>query len=723
MSTVHLIGEVQSIANYDPSNGYHVVRLQTQPPVTHPLACFADTPLTVGQYIECSANLCQHPKYQNFLKIDTLSIHSLKSPRGMHLALLLGVIDGIDPLLAQHITSTFGDQTLDVLMTRPDELRVLLGDDCHRINTIRRALDNHPAICDVVDSLQVTYRLATRIHTHYGLDAQKVIRHNPYPALLPIHGIGFKTADRIAKTLGFSPIDPLRLHAGIDHVMRELEYQGHYGWPCEGVIEKAMALLEVDAGLIHNTLYEKYHQRQLIEVRTDHQHQPTTVFLASYFDIETQIASRISRLQAGFLKDQHLNLPALIEHAEQATQLTLAASQRQAIVAALTHKVSIITGGPGVGKTTVIKTLLHILNTQSTRVLLCAPTGRAAKRLSAATGQDAYTLHRALELFSPKQPPRFNAHQPLSVDRVIIDEASMIDLKMMNYLLQALPDHAALTVIGDPDQLPSVEHGKVLSDMLSAGTIHTAVLTDVFRQAHDSPIIDIAHQVRNGQFHTQPTHREAPLTPGFCWIETHSRSDTQHVVLKTLTNTLPQMGFDPIQDVQVLTSAKVNFLGTQSLNRALKTQLNPQASSLNETYGVNDKVMQTRNDYKKGVFNGDVGRVVTIDPHTARLCVQFDEDTVCYSPDEYALSGDRKLELAYATTIHKAQGSQYPVVVVVLCQTHPELLNRKLFYTAITRAQKQVVVISERRSLEQAVYTINGLRWTMLAQKLRQIWA
>jgi exodeoxyribonuclease V alpha subunit len=555
---------------------------------------------------------------------------------------------------------------------------------------------------------------AVRIYKTYGEEAIARVTENPYRLALDIHGIGFKTADAIAQRLGIPKDSLIRAQAGVRHVLQEIAGQGHCAAYREVLAEKAATLLEIPPPIIAQAIAAELALENLVEEPIEDR---PALFLAPLQRAELGIAASLRRLRLSLPTWGPIDSGRAVPWMEAQTGIQLSASQREAVAAAVNGKVTVITGGPGVGKTTVVNGILRILAARGVGMQLCAPTGRAAKRLSESTGREARTIHRLLEFDPQTQGFKRDQYSPLDTQLVVVDECSMVDVVLMNQLLRAIPNHAAVLLVGDVDQLPSVGPGAVLADLIASGTVPTVRLTEIFRQAAASRIIVNAHRINAGRM------PEAPQTTGaesdFYLIPCDGPEQVQDRLLRSVTERIPRrFGLDPVAEVQVLTPMNRGGLGARALNVALQERLNPSAepriTRFGWTYAPGDKVIQLVNDYDKEVFNGDIGRIAAIDPEEGLVRVDFDG-----RPVEYELGELDELSLAYATSIHKAQGSEYPAVVIPLATQHYTLLERNLLYTAVTRGRSLVVLIAEPKALAMAVKRIGSTkRLTKLRERL-----
>lgn len=646
-----------------------------------------------------------------------------------------GLVEGIGKVMAARLVARFGLDTLEVIEHHAERLTEVEGIGRVRSQRIRAAWAEQRAIKDVMVFLQahgVSTSFAVKIFKRYGPRAIAMVRENPYRLASDVHGIGFKSADLIASRLGIVPDSPFRAAAGLLHVLQEASEEGHVFVPRSVLLERTAALLGVELLLLEAALAELAGRGEVVvEPRGD----DAAVYLRPLHAAETGAA----RLLHGLLQAPAAPLVIDTERAlawfEAQQGVTLAPRQRAAVCAAIEAKVLVITGGPGTGKTTIVNAIIRILARKGRRILLAAPTGRAARRLGETTGHPARTIHRLLE-FSPKQMAfARNAERPLEADLLVVDEASMVDTVLFRQLLEAVPPPCQLVLVGDVDQLPSVGPGTVLGDVIRSAAVEVVTLDEIFRQAGASRIVVNAHRINRGEMPLlaeegageragETRQRGAPhlregLADDFFFVERDEPEDVLTVVKELVAHRIPRrFGLDPVGDVQVLTPMHRGTLGAANLNAELQALLNPHGRELargSRLFRTGDKVIQQRNDYDLEVFNGDIGRVVGIDEDARKVQVRFEERTVGYdAADLDALS------LAYACSVHKSQGSEYPAVVLPLHGQHYVMLQRNLLYTAITRARRLVVLVGSRKALAQCVRNRRvEERYTRLAERLR----
>ena len=554
---------------------------------------------------------------------------------------------------------------------------------------------------------------AVRIYKTYGVDAVQVMTENPDRLARDIRGIGFKTADAIAMKLGIEKTAMIRVRAGISYALTEAMDEGHCGLPTAELVPLAVELLEVPKGLVQTALDLELADRTVI---ADTVADTPCIFLGGLYRAEQVIAERFLRLANGSLPWPYIDAMKALPWIEKKTGLSLAESQIAAIRLALMSKVLVITGGPGVGKTTIVNSILRILAAKGVKILQCAPTGRAAKRMTEATGFEAKTIHRLLEVDPKSGGFKRDGNNPLDCDLLVIDETSMVDVMLMQALMKAIPDGSALLIVGDIDQLPSVGPGQVLADIISSSTLPCVRLTEVFRQAAQSKIITSAHKINQGVI---PDLSRPEGDSDFYFVEATDPETAVPRIIELVKTRIPKrFGLDPIRDIQVLCPMNRGGVGARSLNIELQAALNPAGERKVERFGwtfaPGDKVMQIENDYDKEVYNGDIGYIDDVDPETGELTAKFDGRTVTYGFGELDM-----LVPAYAVTIHKSQGSEYPAVIIPLMTQHYTMLQRNLLYTGVTRGKRLVVLVGQKKAVAIAVKNVSGRRrWSKLNEWL-----
>ena len=673
--------------------------------------------ISAGEWVTASGVWVNDRTHGLQFKAHFLKTSAPSSIDGIEKYLGSGMIKGIGPVYAKRLVKMFGKDVFDIIEASPDRLREVDGIGPKRADKITAGWADQKVIREIMVFLHqhgVGTARAVRIFKTYGTDAVQVMSENPYRLAKDIRGIGFRTADLIAEKLGIEKTAMIRVRAGISFALTEAMGDGHCGLPRKDLIGLAEKLLEVPPPLIESALGEELQEET---VTLDRVGDAECVFLTGLYLAERGIAEQVQRIRSGPLPWPEIDAEKALPWIEQKTGLSLADSQAEAIRLALRSKVTVITGGPGVGKTTIVNSILRILAAKRVNLLLCAPTGRAAKRMTEATEREAKTIHRLLE-FDPKAFGfKRDLENPLDCDLLVVDESSMVDVMLMQSLLKAVPDHAALLIVGDIDQLPSVGPGQVLADIIGSGAVPVVRLTEVFRQAAESKIITTAHAINAGRMpDLAPPDGEAD----FYFVPAADPEQAVSRIVEMVSKRIPnRFGFDPIRDIQVLCPMNRGGVGARSLNIELQAALNPAGEKKIERFGwtfaPGDKVMQVENDYDKDVYNGDIGTVEDVDLDEGELAVNFDGRTVTFVFGELDT-----LVPAYAATIHKSQGSEYPAVVIPVMTQHYAMLQRNLIYTGVTRGKKLVVLIGQKRAVAIAVKNVSGRRrWSKLDEWLR----
>lgn len=704
-SLEHLAGSVERVTFHSGETGFCVLRVKVRNRTELVTVVGNAATVTPGEYVDCDGHWVNDRSHGLQFAARYLRIVQPSTREGIERYLGSGMVRGIGPHFAKKLVTAFGEQVFEVIEQNPERLQELPGIGPKRRELVEQAWSEQKTIREIMVFLQshgVGTGRAVRIYKTYGNDAIDRVRENPYRLALDIHGIGFKTADTIAARLGIPPDSLIRAQAGARHVLQERSGAGHCAASRTDLTEAATELLGIPAPIIEQALDLEVTAENLVAEEIEG---IPSLFLTPLHRSEVGVAGHLSRLMTGTTPWEWVNTEQALPWVERKTGLVLSDSQRMAVKTAVNGKVTVITGGPGVGKTTVVNSILRILCAKKVEVLLCAPTGRAAKRLAESTAMEARTLHRTLE-FDPKQGGfKRNADHPLEADLVVLDETSMVDIVLMNQLLRALPSRSALLLVGDVDQLPSVGPGIVLSDIIASAAVPIVRLTEIFRQAASSQIIVNAHRVNRGLSPERPAPGEKS---DFYLIYCKTPEEVRERLLEAVTQRIPKrFGFDSVRDVQVLTPMNRGALGARSLNVELQGLLNPNGTPRVErfgsTYAPGDKVIQTINNYDKEVFNGDIGTITRINSEEGLLWVNYDGRSV-----EYELAELDEVALAYATTIHKSQGSEYPAVVIPLATQHYTLLERNLLYTAMTRGRRLVVLVVQPQALGIAVKNLNS---------------
>jgi exodeoxyribonuclease V alpha subunit len=733
-------GSVERITYYNEENGYTVLRLKPDSRKMLPHAgpsrggfgqlelvtVVGNLPeLNPGEWLKLTGRWTSHAQHGRQFQAEQCEQTLPATSEGIKRYLGSGLIRGVGPKMAERIVNRFGEETLDVIERDPQRLLNVLGIGKKRIDGIVKAWEEQRAIKDVMIFLQshgVSTSLATKIYKKYGDASLTVVQKTPYRLVQDIHGIGFKTADKIAQALGLAHDDPGRIEAGIAYTLNRMAEEGHVYVPQAELEPEASLILGLETAKITQRI-EQLENSELIKRETitydipaDKPAQPATikeeqaVYLTPFYYSEIGLTnrvhrlahhptSRLNRLQSPISNLQSPNAIRLFADMKQKTGLDLSPQQQEAVRAAVMHKVTILTGGPGTGKTTCLRALLDLLDRGNHTYALASPTGRAAKRLAEATGRPAKTLHRLLE-FKPGEGFGRDEDNPLNADLIVVDETSMLDLILANSLLKAIGPDSHLLLVGDVDQLPSVGAGDVLRDLIESGVPAVIRLQTIFRQAAGSLIIQNAHRINQGQMiETRPDASD------FFLFVKEEPAEVAALVVDIVQNRVPtKFRLNSIDDVQVLAPMYQGEAGVTNLNLLLQESLNPPAPNKPErrlagrTFRVGDKVMQTANNYDKSVYNGDIGRIVAIDPIQQTMTVTIDGVPVVYD----FLEAD-ELVHAFCVSVHKSQGAEYPCIVMPILTQHYMMLQRNLLYTAVTRAKKVAVLVGTRRALHIAI--------------------
>ncbi len=740
-----ITGSVERITYYNAETGYSVVRLRPEwgkklPALNREglVTVVGNLPeLAAGEYLHLSGDWANHPKHGLQFQVEFCEQTLPATVAGIRRYLGSGLIKGIGSRLAERIVAQFGVETLDVIEGHPERLQEVPDIGPKRSQMIAYAWEEQKQVKEIMLFLHshgVSTNLAIKIYKQYGDQALEVVQSDPYRLARDIFGVGFITADRIAQALGLPVDHPSRIEAGLVYALSEMTDEGHVYAPQSELIERAVTLLDISSDLIppaleHLIRDERVHPEILPDKRivspeataiaeVSGTYAGQAIYLTPLYYGEKGVAERL-RLLSYALPSRLSDLPPDLLSLDG----SLSTEQQSAIRSALSHPVSVLTGGPGTGKTTCIKALIEVLESTGKRYALASPTGRAAKRLSEASGRPASTIHRLLG-YSPGEGFERNSDKPLAIDLLVVDEASMLELILANNLLKALQPGTHLLLVGDVDQLPSVGAGDVLRDVIASDLVQVTKLTEIFRQAADSHIITNAHRINQGQmpiFRGKDSGDSAGLWDFFLF-PAEKPDDAAEWVQEVVCRRIPEkFGYQPREQIQVLAPMYRGASGVHALNESLQAMLNPPAAKkpehrlFGQLYRVSDKVMQIQNNYDKDVFNGDIGSIVALDLIEHSLIVDYEGRQVAYDWSEAD-----QLVLAYAVTVHKAQGSEFPVVVLPLVTAHYMMLQRNLLYTAITRARELCVIVGSRRAIGIAVKNDRvAHRYTALDWRLR----
>ncbi|MFW6216794.1 MAG: ATP-dependent RecD-like DNA helicase [Desulfohalobiaceae bacterium] len=678
-----------------------------------------------GQILKMKGEWANHPKYGEQFKTVYCECSVPATSAGIQRYLGSGLIKGIGPVMAKRIVAKLGDATLDIIANEPDRLTEVEGIGHKRIQMIKKAWEEQKEIREVMLFLQgqgVSATYASKIFKVYGKDSIQVVQENPYRLATDIFGIGFVTADRIARKLGFSLESEFRIKAGILYVLHQLSDEGHVYYPREGLTAKCSEILEVNTSLVQKGLSALSSDGQIVIERLPAQEQGDSgeaVYLAKYHFSETSIADKLLKLLQTPKSIRQVDTDKALDWVQRTYSISLASKQAQAVEKALTDKVLIITGGPGTGKSFLLNAVLKIVSKLKARILLAAPTGRAAKRMQESTGFEAKTIHRLLEFDFQKGGFKKDDQHPLNCDILIVDEMSMVDTILMHHLLKALRLDTTLIMVGDMNQLPSVGAGNVLKDIINSGAVPVIELNEIFRQAQESSIIVNAHLINQGKL-PRLANRQDKLDDFFFMQEEDPEKVLEKIKFIVQERIPKRFALDPVTDVQVISPMNKGVVGVSNLNAQLQECLNPRGRELKRggrSFREADKVMQIKNNYDKEVYNGDIGQIIGLDLELQEVKVRFEDRVVVY---EYADLDE--LVLAYAVSIHKSQGSDYPAVVMPLLIQHYIMLQRNLLYTGITRGKNLVVVIGAKKALAIAVNNAKTQqRYTFLEGRMKNL--
>ncbi|WP_159872735.1 ATP-dependent RecD-like DNA helicase [Novosphingobium sp. 9U] len=709
-----IAGSVERVTFHNADTGFCVLRLKVRGQRDLVTLIGHAAAIGAGEYVEASGVWLNDRNHGLQFKAEKVEATVPTTLKGLEKYLGSGMIKGIGPVYAAKLVAAFQHDVFEVIEKEPERLREVTGIGPVREAKIIKGWSDQRAIREIIVWLYshgVSSARAVRIFKTYGEQAIATIKADPYQLARDITGIGFKTADAIASSIGYGKEDPRRVRAGVSHALTTAMHDGHCGLPRDDLLRSGAKLLEVPEPLIEQALQDELASGEVISGVTEGRE---VMFLAGLYRAEQSIADRLLRLREGLLPWPAINAEVAIPWVEGRTGLELSPSQQAAMRLALLSKTCVITGGPGVGKTTLVNSILKTLAAKRVVIALAAPTGRAAKRLAESSGMEAMTLHRLLESDPGEGGFKRNEHNPLECQLLVIDEASMIDVMLMHATLKALPAGAALLLVGDVDQLPSVGPGQVLKDGIASGAVPVVRLTEVFRQAATSRIITNAHRINAGTIPDLSARGEGD----FFYVQADEPGEVAEKVVDLVSRHIPRrFGFEAARDIQVLSPMQRGGAGARALNTLLQQRINPPTDEFVERfgqrYGPGDKVMHIVNDRERDIYNGDLGVVTRIDHQEAELTAIFGENEATFDFGELDA-----LQLAYATTIHKSQGSEYPVVVLPLTMQAYTMLGRELIYTAVTRARKLLVLVGSRKALSIAVKQRQPRRWSLLRERL-----
>jgi exodeoxyribonuclease V alpha subunit len=721
-----LRGQIERITYTNDENGYTIARVKV--PGRKELVTIIGNLVnpTPGEIISMKGEWGNHPKFGEQFKIAYCESAVPATVHGIEKYLGSGLVKGIGPVMAKRIVRRFKEETLNVIEKDIQRLAAIDGIGVKRIAMIKKAWEEQKEIRSIMIFLQshgVGPGYSARIYKHYGNASITVVKENPYRLATDVFGIGFVTADKIAQKLGFAKDSQLRAEAGILYVLHELTDEGHVYYPNEPLIVRCREILDIDREIVEKAIETIAADKRIVIEDLNRQTADVcedsgkAVYLAGYHTAETQLAARLKTLIRTPQALRRIDAEKAIQWIQEKLAITLADRQIEAVRCMTGNKVMVITGGPGTGKTTLINAIIRICSVIRTKIMLAAPTGRAAKRMTEATGHEAKTIHRLLEYSRQKGGFQKNEEAPLDCDLLIVDETSMIDTLLMHHLLKAVPARAAFVMVGDVNQLPSVGAGNVLKDIIESRAVPVVELNEIFRQARESSIIVNAHLINEGEMPNLKSSQDK--LDDFYFIEQEDPQKVLELIITLVKERIPRrFGFDPLDDIQVLTPMHRGIVGGTNLNQELQKAINPGdegVTRMGRIYKVNDKVMQITNNYDKEVYNGDIGRILAIDAEAQEIIVSIDNRELPYGYSEID-----ELVHAYAVSIHKSQGSEYPAVVIPILTQHYILLQRNLLYTGVTRGKKLVVIIGTKKAMAIAIRNNKTQkRYTLLSGRMR----
>lgn len=721
-----IVGEIQKITYSNEETGYTVAQMKIKGspfPVTVVGNILAPSS---GETLHVTGSWSTHPRFGKQFKVESYSLKSPVTVKGIKNYLGSGLIQGIGSVMASRIVDKFGEKSLDIIDREPDELNKIEGIGPKRIEMIKNAWQDQRDIRDLMLFLQshgIGPGPAVKIFKRYGHNAISILTRNPYKLATDVFGIGFLTADSIAEKLGFKKDAPMRVEAGVLFVLNQLTEDGHVYYPYDLLTSKCMEILKSPQDDISKAIKNLEQKKEIvlekINGNTDTSRtEERAVYLLKYHRSEVDIANQLLRIINAKSLFPEINIEKAVQWVQKEIKINFAERQEKAVKTAASSKLLIITGGPGTGKTTVINAIIKIYRELGAKILQAAPTGRAAKRMNETTSYPAKTIHRALEYTPAKGIFLKNKDKPFEENVIIVDEVSMIDTILMSHFLDAVSDNATLIMVGDINQLPSVGAGNVLKDIINSKKIPSIELNEIFRQSGGSEIIVNAHKINSGSV---PEINNDNINSDFFFIEQNNPEKVLNIIIQLVSKRIPnRFGFDPFNDIQVLSPMHKGIVGTGSLNKELQNALNPADAKLikgERSFRENDKVMQLKNNYDKDVYNGDIGKIVSITSETQKVTIFCDHRLV-----EYEYSEMDELTLAYAVSVHKSQGSEYPAVIIPLLTQHFILLQRNLIYTAVTRGKKLVVIVGSRKALTMGIKNDHiAERYTNLSNRIKDI--
>jgi exodeoxyribonuclease V alpha subunit len=710
-----ITGYIENILFVNEENGFTVAKLKEKN--KNELTCIVGkmSSISPGENITCRGEFSFHTTYGKQFLVSEYSVKLPCDVIGIQKYLESGLIKGIGPIYAKRIIDKFQEKTLDIIEKTPEKLSEIEGIGKKRIETIKICFKEQKQIRDIIiflKSFDISPTLAQKIYKRYGNESISKLRENPYQLSKEIFGIGFKIADSIAKKMGLNKTSKKRIEAGIEYTFLELSSQGHTCFPENNFLISSKNILEVEGNLILEVLEEMIKEKKIIRSTLSNKN---FIWMSSLYNFEKEISKNLLKIKNGSSPLRKIDLEKATVWVQKKLNLTLEEKQKEAVKKAILEKIHIITGGPGTGKSTIVKAILEILKVLTKNIILAAPTGRAAKRLSQITGKKAFTIHSLLEFDFIKKCFKKNLKNPLKADLLIIDESSMIDTFLMYHLSLAIAPRTKVILVGDIDQLPSIGPGYVLKDIIKSKIFSVTTLLEIFRQAKGSKIITNAHKINKGF--------PPDLTPSFDFkfFEIEDPTKIEREILNLVSEKIPKKyKIDNTKHIQVLSPMKKGIIGIENLNVKLQEKLNPSKNPFyrgGKTFHINDKVMQIKNNYNKNVFNGDIGKIIKIDLEEEVMVILFEKREVSYNFSELD-----EIVLAYAISVHKYQGSECFCIVMPIHTTHFKLLYRNLLYTAITRGKRLVVLMGTKKALYIAIRNNAVLkRYTGLNHHLKEV--
>ena len=715
-----LTGLIERVTYHNPENGFAVLKVQVKGRQDLVTVVGSTTSVSAGEHLEAIGKWVVDREHGQQFKADELKTTHPASAEGIEKYLASGAIRSIGPKFAAKIVAIYKERTLEIFETAPDFLLHIKGIGQERVRRIRQSWQEQKEVRKIMLFLAehgISFGRAVRIYRTYGQESIAKIKENPYRLADDIRGIGFKTADELAAKMGIDRNSPYRARAAVQYTLQDLAGQGHVGYPEPGVVEHTTKLVEIDQLIVEAAVRAAVAEKTVIRETVEGE---SWLYLTALHRAEGGLAQSVHRIASATPHPMPvIDVEKAIAWIEGKLAINLAALQQEAIRQACQQKMLVITGGPGVGKTTLVRSILEIFQAKKMKCVLAAPTGRAAKRMAETTGQTAKTIHRLLEFDPVTGDFKRNQQHPLTGDLFVLDEVSMVDVVLGHQLLRAVPSNACVILVGDVDQLPSVGPGSVLADLIASGVVPVVRLTEIFRQAAESEIVTAAYAINQGRM---PELKSPENLIDFYFIEAQEPEAIQDLIVRLVKERIPKrFGFTPKTDIQVLTPMNRSVLGARNLNQVLQTALNPgdggpEVQRFGWTFRLGDRVIQTENDYNRDVFNGDLGVIESINRIEQEMVVNFEGRQV-----EYDFGDLDEIALAYVLSIHKSQGSEFPCVVIPLHTQHYMMLQRNLLYTAVTRGKKLVVLVGTKKALGMAVRRQDtARRFTALRKRLQE---